>query len=169
MKTIDLKNFIVTGKFGGITLGMNKDLVKKILGMPGLFGTNTSKKALTLKNAAIWLYGNIEFYFRKDDQSLEMIYLDYLDEISGGKAFKVKTWIFGKKKIFTAEEMRNKLKSENINFKEELKTYGQSCYQIAFHFSSGVQLACEDVDSKEACDKSSVNALFLKNKKLHNE
>ena len=68
---IDLLSFIKTGKFDCIKLGKTKEWIIHNFPDPDGF----SKE---IYDCRIWLYGNIEFHFRKD-ATLFLIFSDYID------------------------------------------------------------------------------------------
>ena len=163
MKTIDIKNFILTGSFGEIKLGMNKKQVKENLGNPEHFGPSRNKGKLTLENAVIWRYGTVEFYFTKS-KTLGMIFCDYLDNIHGGEMFSVDPWFFPLKRHITSQEIAQKLMEKKVTFRQEIKIHGdiKPFYQNIFTFSSGVQLASEDYNTKKKAENAPINAFYIK-------
>ena len=85
---IDLKQFIRTGKFDYLKLGMTKEEVLKTLPEP------EDHSGWDFMKSNIWYYGNFELHFKEDQ--LFMMFTDHINSIDGGATFKVDTWIIGK-------------------------------------------------------------------------
>src|SRR5687768_9296894 len=92
MIRISLREFLDTGAFGPVKLGMSHVQVEDILGPPESTG-GTSRR---FKTPVIWLYGDIELHFERDNGrlgNLNLIYLDHFDVPSGGQAIDLDPWI----------------------------------------------------------------------------
>lgn len=72
----------------------------------------------------IWRYGNIELHFH-DDQTLYLIYSDYIDTLDGGKSLRLNKWILNEPENLTLEYVIRHLNKEKVNFKLEHKTLFQ--------------------------------------------
>jgi hypothetical protein len=119
MQKISLKDFILTGKFGSVEVGMTKEQVIEILGEPHDnqdFGTGYSGI----------VYNWYEFFFYTDTGILHAIQNDSLACINGfqlkNDKIKVDTWFLKKGKQFTYSEVKKILEKDNIEY-SEIKVY----------------------------------------------
>lgn len=108
--TIDLKAFILNGKFDCLRLGVSKSWLEYNFVKPDDFLTGDKE---TLATSPIWRYGNIELHFNKD--LLHFIFTDYVDELDGGSNLHLKKWIFGEGRETKMEDWVNVL---NRNVKD---------------------------------------------------
>jgi hypothetical protein len=84
-----MKQFLETGSFGPIRLGMTIDEVISIVGEPDDI-TSPRRSGLT-----VITYGRIELYFGYyDDKKLQSISSNYYGEIDGGALLQIDPWIF---------------------------------------------------------------------------
>ncbi|WP_299626706.1 hypothetical protein [uncultured Tenacibaculum sp.] len=143
MKKIYLKDFIKTGDFGPVKIGMKKQHVINLLGEPDSdndFGSGTFGL----------LYSWYEFFFDKKTQALKSIQNDHLqancsehDEMILFKndKFEIDTWFLKINHDITYKEVKEILKRENISFSEE-KYWDNDIIK----FESGVFLDFDDRD-----------------------
>ena len=111
---IDLLTFIRTGKFDYIKLGQTKEWILNNFPDPDeMYKDNY--------NSPIWFYGNIEFHFH-DDDTLFLIYSDYIDTLHGGQSLRLQKWIFDEPEKLTIENVTRHLTKERIAFKLEYGT-----------------------------------------------
>ncbi len=71
---LNILDFFKSGIFDFIKLGQSKDWILANFPDPDDFGMGKD-----LKSAAIWRYGNIEFYF--SNEILVMIFSDYINQL----------------------------------------------------------------------------------------
>ncbi len=75
---IDFRDFLKTGQFGPVQLGMTQDEVRQLLGNPQDWG------------GQIWKYDEMEFHFGDQERRLWLIWCDHLDLLkSDGKVFQL--------------------------------------------------------------------------------
>jgi len=86
---VSLKEFIETGRFGPVHLGMNRAQVERSLGAPDDVGWGSRKH----RQPAIWKYGDVEFHFGREGDALFLIHLDEFDVPSGGKFVGLDPWV----------------------------------------------------------------------------
>ena len=87
---VSMREWLRSGLFGPVRLGMSRAQVHGLLGPPDDTG-GTSRRYRT---PAIWKYGDIEFHFgRRDDDRLHLIYLDHFAVPTGGRAIALDPWI----------------------------------------------------------------------------
>ncbi|WP_299838467.1 hypothetical protein [uncultured Tenacibaculum sp.] len=143
MKKIYLKDFIITGDFGPVKIGMTKQEVINLLGEPDSdndFGSGTFGL----------LYSWYEFFFDKKTQALKSVQNDHLqancsehDEMILFKndKFEIDIWFLKVNLDITYKEVKEILKRENISFSEE-KYWDNDIIK----FESGVFLDFDDRD-----------------------
>jgi hypothetical protein len=138
---ISLKEFLITGAFGQIRLGMTRQQFIDIFGKPENWGSHQD-----LQKAEIWVYGGFEFYFPKRSDDLYMIFSDHLHHLKTGKVFDVDSWIFDEHLTLTSCE--NALQHEQIPF---IKTHKPEWTQIQFTFESGASVTfhADDVNHSQ--------------------
>jgi hypothetical protein len=110
---ISLKDFVSTGKFGEITLGLTQSEVKALLGEPDAMGGVSRKYPVP----RLWIYGNFEFFFNHEKDGGKLVYLSLpsFEEspvVSSNIIFDA--WIF--KADLSLEEATKHFKRENISF-----------------------------------------------------
>lgn len=113
MADVSLKDFIETGRFGSVSLGMSRAQVESSLGVPDDVGA-TSRK---YRKPAIWKYGDVELHFGLDADNLFLICLDEFDVPSGGKLVKLDAWII--RRTLTLSEAEEHLSVSGIDYKAE--------------------------------------------------
>ena len=85
---VSLHDFLRSGNFGPIYLGMSRGAVLDALGKPDDFSVIESQPDLP----AIFKYGDIEFYFDYDDDNLIYLRADSFDLLNGGNALQFNPW-----------------------------------------------------------------------------
>ena len=108
---VSLREFIATGKFGALELGARRADVERYLGTPPQWGT----PAKTPTSAAIWKYGDIEFYFQNDE--LWMIFADDFRVPRGDATLELDAWKI--ERTCTPKRMEQHLSAANIAFRAE--------------------------------------------------
>ena len=87
---VSMREWLQSGLFGPVRLGMSRAQVQELLGPPVSSG-GTSRRYRT---PAIRKYGDIELHFgRREDDRLHLIYLDYFAIPTGGRAIALDPWI----------------------------------------------------------------------------
>jgi hypothetical protein len=100
---VSLTEFIRTGTFGFLRLGMTKDEIESQLFAP----ENWSEK--DKRESSIWAYGNFELHFGKS--TLFMIFNDYLHQLDGGTQIQLlDRWILPEAKLFHVVSELNKMR-----------------------------------------------------------
>ncbi len=118
--TISLKDFILTGRFGPIYIGMPMDELKRILGEPGDSHDSGAGTALLF-------YEGFEFYYETDRNTLYGIQNDNvqyeLPDIQGNvfqfkDDIQIDTWFIQFGKPLSYAQVVGFLRSEKIEFQE---------------------------------------------------
>ena len=139
---IDLLTFIKTGKFDSIKLGQTKEWIINNFPDPDEMYTDNY-------NSPIWLYGNIEFHFH-DDETLFLIYSDYIETLNGGQNLRLQKWIFEEPQKLTLENVTRHLIKERIAFILEYGTLSDGYTSAAIEIiSSQVKLSFALPESDE--------------------
>ena len=156
MKTISIKDILLTGNFGDVKLGMTKDQVIDILGQPE-FDDNTSQKY-----TGELIYGNYEFFYWKSNAKI-------LGFINSKLSFLGSTKKHHKNKIYfsnetfkvdlsfirighanTNREVKKWLVTNNIPFEEKIDDFNN----INLYFLSDVILTFIDTSSYWGIDNN---------------
>ena len=139
MMKVSIKEFLVSGEFGEIKLGMNRDRLKIILRKPDITNFKTRKH----HKEEMLEYGNIEFYFHGEDDSLSSIYADHFIVLDGGNAIAVDSWkISGESSL---SEVKDFFNTENISFREHPSKFTEAVILIT---QSAVQLGFYQNDER---------------------
>jgi len=120
---IDLKEFILQGKFDHLKLGMTKDKVLTILPEPE--GWNSKNG---FRKASAWVYGDFELYFQED--KLYMIFTDHLNTLNGGEYLEIDRWIFESGKKIILSEFVLLLIDDGIDFQKKTNVINQVILEI---------------------------------------
>ena len=89
MIAISLQSFLTTGVLGPVHLGMTRDQVRQLLGVPDQEGGTSRKYRIPV----ILRYGDLEFLYRPGEDSLHNIYMKIPHEPSGGHAINLDPWL----------------------------------------------------------------------------
>lgn len=152
MKTISLKEFIVTGDFGGVTIGTSKSELFKLLGETDeindyengsggifygyyeLFFDTKTEKITGIQNDHLLIWPKLKRKNRIEDHK-EAIYFE-------NDTCKMDTWFLQYGKNLTYNEILKTLENESIEFKE---IYDIHC-GCRIEFKSGVTMDFSDFD-----------------------
>lgn len=107
---IDLKDFILEGKFDCLKLGVTKSWLQHNFIEPDYVMFKE-----TFESSPIWGYGNIELHFNGD--VLWMIFFDNVGELNGGDKIKLDKWILSSGKQTKIEDWVNELNRNTRNFR----------------------------------------------------
>ncbi len=106
---VSIKEFFLYGKFDFIELGQSKEWILNNFPNPDDFGSGN-----TIQKAKVWRYGNLEFHFEKD--RLNMIFSDYIDNLSIGNNLILEKWILKKPSKLFLKNVINKLNKQKMDF-----------------------------------------------------
>lgn len=101
-------NFIRTGAFGPVTLGLPRSQVRALLGEPD----DWSAEARNDDSAAIWKYGTTEFHFYAD--RLWLIHSDEFHTPHGGPQLELDPWEL--RRELTVPDLKCALETANIPY-----------------------------------------------------
>jgi len=85
---VALKEFLFTGRFGPVELGMKRQDVLTCLGVADCTGGTSRKHRIP----AIWKYGSFEFHFGDAGQPLTLIHADDFEGLTGGARVALEPW-----------------------------------------------------------------------------
>jgi hypothetical protein len=106
---IDLLTFFKTGAFDYLKLGQTKkQIINNFPDPDDMFPDSY--------NTPVWFYGNIELHFHDDDETLYLIYSDYIDDLDGGESLQLEKWILNEPEKLTLEYVIHQLNKERIEF-----------------------------------------------------
>ncbi len=143
MISVSMMEFLRTGAFGPIHLGMPRTDVEEILAPPNAMSTTTSDNGLP----AIWKYGDIEMHFEPND-NLSSIYTDEFDVPSGGQAIDLDPWIL--RRGIPWSEVEPQLAARHISYSERGKTTPYDNATTRIVMDSGVELIFENHVERDA-------------------
>ncbi len=151
MTIIYLKDFVLSGQFGKVKIGMDKDEVIKLLGQPDdELDYDTGSCGL--------LYGWYEFFYFSDNKTISGIQNDNLTTRPHLKlpakimhqhrknicyendCFKIDTWFLRPGHDITRKEVKIILSEEGINFVEIKDSWGNDILR----FESGITMDFSD-------------------------
>lgn len=84
---VSMQDFLRSGEFGPIRLGISRDQLRGHLGDPEDWGPFPKSE----RHATIWKYGDIEFHFNED--TLWLIFADNVEKLRGGRAIDLDPWV----------------------------------------------------------------------------
>jgi hypothetical protein len=153
MLTISLKDFITTGKFGPIELGMTIEQVKEILGEPEMWtGPDFTP------GHGIIVYAWYEFFYFTETRAVYGIQNDHLatmpNPITGrvnnkrdicftNELFTIDTWFLKKNRYMTYEQVIDRLDKDGISY-----TMNWEHGYIKLTLQSGVYIVFDDLDER---------------------
>ncbi|BDD09496.1 hypothetical protein FUAX_19280 [Fulvitalea axinellae] len=110
-----LSDFIRTGVFGKIRLGLRKDEIEALGLTPDMWLNKMNKET-----SPIWRYGNLELHF-DDRKHLSGIFNDYIHDIQGGNRITiVNHW----KKVPTLSDILEELNRIEKDYTKQTNEYG---------------------------------------------
>jgi len=134
--TIDMMQFLKTGKFDCIEPGQDKQWILNNFPDPdGL----AREEALKKRKNDIWQYGDFEFHFSHDQ--LQMVYADYWRCLDGGGHIRLMHWMTDQP--VTLHQMMQALNRERMDFSVRTLTK-TACVCLSLP-ASGVELGFSDV------------------------
>jgi hypothetical protein len=145
--TIDLLEFIKTGKFDYVKLGQTKQWILTNFPDPDDYQDSSG-----VYDNPIWWYGNIEFHFDKEE--LFLIHSDYIETLDGGDSLELKKWIFSDPQKLNLCYVLEQLNQQRIDFKVEHQTFGELSSVKVTICKSRVVLGFSppEVDNEEALE-----------------
>jgi hypothetical protein len=108
---VDLQEFLFTGRFGPVELGMYREDVLGHFGLADLLG-GTSRRHRT---PAIWRYGSIEFHFESARGPLWLIHADDFDDLQGGSRIALSPWCLSGR--LRREEAEDEFRAAGLGFR----------------------------------------------------
>ncbi len=127
---IDFIAFLKEGKFDFIKFGKTKEWIYH--NFPNADDIKSINDVVYKNN--IWLFGNIEFHFNKDQ--LFLIYSDNFHQFNGGHSLILKNWILHKPKL-NLEDIIHFLNKNHIDFYKKTRDYGN--HDIEIRLNSGIE------------------------------
>ena len=118
--TVSMQDFLRTGEFGPVRLGMLRGQIRSLLGEPEDWGPSPRAK----HNVGIWKYGDIEFHFNED--VLWLLFADDIGTLDGGKAIDFDPWV-----------LSGAASAESVLV--DLEAAGISCQRIPWSFDDGTE------------------------------
>ncbi len=115
-----LRDVIMGGVFGPISIGMSPDQVREILGEPEAMARISRKD----RRPGIWRYGDLQFIFDgSEDNHLGSVFMDNFGIPSGGMAIDLDPWII--RSGIMLEEVEQHLRTARIDFRRAVDRYDE--------------------------------------------
>ena len=127
---IRLQQFVRTGNFGPIKLGISRVQIEEFLGAPDAWTAQDGKA-----NASVWKYGDVEFYFQ--NHSLWMIFMDDFKVPKGGAKIELDAWIISGQ--LSCSKAEKHLELAAISYRKEAFPHSENGVHLIAN--SGVRLA----------------------------
>jgi hypothetical protein len=86
---VSMQDFLRTGEFGVVSLGLTRRQLRGCLGEPEQWGPAPRAK----HNAGVWKYGDIEFFFHFREDVLVGIFADNIKTLNGGSTIDLEPWV----------------------------------------------------------------------------
>ena len=87
--TVSMQDFLRTGEFGPVRLGLTRDQLRGYLGAPEDWGPTPKAE----RYAQIWKYGDIEFHSHFKEDALVSLFADHVGTLRGGRAIDLDPWV----------------------------------------------------------------------------
>ena len=143
--SVSMQDFLRTGEFGPVRLGISRRQLRGHLGEPEDWGPAPRAK----HNAAIWKYGDIEFHFHFREDSLVGIFADGVEELRGGGAIDLDPWVLNGAAL--EEQVLKDLAAVNIAC--ERIPWAHEDATERFRVGAGVELLFLDETQHMFCDE----------------
>ncbi|HEY3451971.1 MAG TPA: hypothetical protein VGK67_36770 [Myxococcales bacterium] len=121
---VALSEFLETGFFGPIELGMQKPEIEDALGPPDSEGGTSQSQ----REPLIWRYGPFELHFAEDSGQLERISTEDLAVLEGGPRLALDAWALSAKS--TRSEVERKLAEAGIGFARTLHPWDERTVEL---------------------------------------
>lgn len=135
MIEISLLEWLRTGRFGPVHLGMSRAEVEGVLGPPEMMGGRTSRRK---RRPTIWKYGDVEMYFGGElEDPLHTVFLEGLSVPSEGQRLVIDPWRL--RGGMGLEEAIQQLEAEGLRFEQRVNPVDKDYVELSLE--SGVKLS----------------------------
>jgi len=141
--SVSMQDFLRTGEFGPVRLGISRRQLRDHLGEPENWGPAPRAK----HNASIWKYGDIEFHFNGD--TLWLIFADDVENLHGGRAIDLDPWVLDGGAL--EEQVLKDLAAADISYQRIPWTLDDATER--FLVGAGVELLFLDETQHMFCDE----------------
>ncbi|NHN25681.1 hypothetical protein FIA58_008320 [Flavobacterium jejuense] len=154
---LNLTQFIKTGKFNFISLGVHKNELLANGFYPDDWLNNE-----TIESSKIWKYGNFEFHF-DNNSSLKEILNNYVPKLDGGKKIHIQDWWLFKegKYIPNLKETIKELDKLDLKYSKEIDLIGF----INIKFENQVYIVFENLKEINSLDLGEFKMVVIGKKK----
>lgn len=133
--TVSMLDFLRTGQFGPVHLGISRDQLRDYLGEPEAWSLGSSRHPTrTPARAAVWKYGDVEFHF--NGNTLVLIFADHVRILKGGEAIDLNPWVLSGKA--TVKQVLSDLEAAQISCQRIDWKFDSTTER--FRFGAGVEL-----------------------------
>jgi hypothetical protein len=132
--TVSLLEWLRTGRFGPIHLGMSRTEVEDLLGPPEALGGTSSRRRIP----TLWKYGDVEMYFgEKRQDGLYMLFLEGLSVPSRGQTLELDPWLL--RSGMGVEVALRQLEAEGLRVEQSINPADPDYVEL--RLASGVKLS----------------------------
>ncbi len=140
-----MQDFLRSGEFGPIRLGISRDQLRGHLGNPEDWGPFPKSE----RRATIWKFGDIEFHFHFKEDALVGIFADGVEKLRGGGAINLDPWVFNGGVL--VEQVLESLAEANIPYQRIHQDLDDNTER--FQVGGGVELLFLDETQHMFCEK----------------
>jgi hypothetical protein len=137
-----IESLIRQGMLGGAHVQMERVEIRACLGEPDDW-IEPNKDPCVVDRAPIWRYGSFEVHFFLDD-SVSMLFTDYLDEPEAGQHRDLDAWILCRRWKRTLQAVRAELEPRDVEFEELKDRRGAPLLRVR----GGADLTFDDPDGE---------------------
>lgn len=124
MGTVSMQEWLRTGLFGPVRLGMMRAQVRELLGPPDDVGGTSCKH----RTPTIWKYGDIEFHFGGRAEPLGLICLDHFDLPTGGRAIALDPRVL--RGGLPRREVERQLEASGLPYRRDDRPYADNSTRL---------------------------------------
>ena len=138
MITAHMVEFITTGGFGPVCLGLTRADIYQLCGPPDRMGGTSRRYPVP----CIWQYGDIEIHFEQDGDRAVRLYLDDFAVPSGGNAIVLDPWIvYGG---LTRSAFEDALRSMDVDYRLKDAPWAQGAVTV-IQVPTGIKFWFQDI------------------------
>jgi hypothetical protein len=147
---VELLDFLHTGNFGGITLGITRQQIIDLVGNPPEWHVRGRGRKKRFEAASIWKYGSMEFFFAENSGAFHMIYTDHFPLEGCETLTIIDPWLL--RGGLTLDDALTLIKPTNLSYQLAPEPTTGDMYLT---FASGVEISFTPNDQTGSLELSS--------------